>query len=209
MINELFDVLDEWRQLPAYQLERRADIFFAIHLGRIFESIFHLNVVDIIPELPIHIGTINPNRHTNKSDKVDYAVFTDSGKVFLVELKTDDKSIRGTQYDYYFKAIARRYENILQGIITIFEASRSQSKYTQLLRKLVANGSLKKRDNGQYVTTNKYTFHNTPIFIKPNQCDTDQGKVIDFQRIIRILESDKDELTKRFVISLKKWISPV
>jgi len=32
LIDELFDKLDEWRSLPAYQLERRADIFFAIYL---------------------------------------------------------------------------------------------------------------------------------------------------------------------------------
>jgi len=33
-INELFDLLDDWRNLPSYQLERRADIFFAIHLEK-------------------------------------------------------------------------------------------------------------------------------------------------------------------------------
>ena len=26
IINKIFDTLDDWRQLPAYQLERRADI---------------------------------------------------------------------------------------------------------------------------------------------------------------------------------------
>jgi len=37
-INKLFDLMDDWRNLPAYQLERRADIFFAIHLEEIIEK---------------------------------------------------------------------------------------------------------------------------------------------------------------------------
>jgi hypothetical protein len=37
-LNKLFDLLDDWRKLPAYQLERRADIFFAIHLETIIEK---------------------------------------------------------------------------------------------------------------------------------------------------------------------------
>lgn len=31
-INDLFDNLDTWRHLPAYQLERCADIFFSLYL---------------------------------------------------------------------------------------------------------------------------------------------------------------------------------
>ena len=29
---QLFDRLDEWRDFPNYQLERRADIFFSLYL---------------------------------------------------------------------------------------------------------------------------------------------------------------------------------
>lgn len=39
MITErLFDLLDDWRNLPSYQLERRADIFFALHLEIIIKK---------------------------------------------------------------------------------------------------------------------------------------------------------------------------
>jgi hypothetical protein len=31
-IDTLFDRMDAWRHLPNYQLERRADIFFAMYL---------------------------------------------------------------------------------------------------------------------------------------------------------------------------------
>jgi len=38
IIDNLFNLLDDWRTLPAYQLERRADIFFALYLDKILES---------------------------------------------------------------------------------------------------------------------------------------------------------------------------
>ncbi len=38
-LNELFDNMDSWRHLPAYQFERRADIFFSIYLPDLFRSI--------------------------------------------------------------------------------------------------------------------------------------------------------------------------
>jgi len=58
MINVLFGKLDEWRKLPSYQLERRAYIFFAKHLPIIFKHEFNKKVIDIIPELPNGICTI-------------------------------------------------------------------------------------------------------------------------------------------------------
>jgi len=43
-IDKLFNQLDDWRHLPAYQLERRADIFFAIYLIDIFKSKFNQDI---------------------------------------------------------------------------------------------------------------------------------------------------------------------
>jgi hypothetical protein len=37
-ITDLFDRLDAWRHFPNYQLERRADIFFALYLPEVLES---------------------------------------------------------------------------------------------------------------------------------------------------------------------------
>lgn len=46
-IEEIFDWLDRWRQLPAYQLERRADIFFALYLPEIIAYKFALTAKNI------------------------------------------------------------------------------------------------------------------------------------------------------------------
>jgi hypothetical protein len=69
-INDIFDNLDDWRHLPAYQLERRADISFSI----------------------------TPNADGNRSVKVDYLAKARGHKaVVLIELETDDRSRRSKQ----------------------------------------------------------------------------------------------------------------
>jgi hypothetical protein len=208
MINELFDLLDKWREYPNYQLERRADIFFAVHLAGLLKSVLGVNVIDIIPELPIRIGTIDPGNAINKSYKVDYAVFTDDRKVMLVELKTDDGSTRDSQYRYYYKSIEVGFPKIVLGILEIFNATDYKPKYIRLINKLREIGSVEDKD-GQYVPTTKYSFFSTPIFIKPNKKPDDEGRVIEFSEIVNCFKNEKNEVTKRFVDSLTKWITPV
>ncbi|MBV2194981.1 MAG: hypothetical protein KUL78_00555, partial [Flavobacterium sp.] len=60
-IDKLFELLDDWRFLPAYQLERRADIFFALHLEKIIEKKFNVKIDTIIPEFPVRVGEIYNN----------------------------------------------------------------------------------------------------------------------------------------------------
>lgn len=204
MINRFFDTLDRWREYPNYQLERRADIFFAVHLEKIFSSILNASVADIVPELPIRIGTIYPDILTNKSYKADYVVFTPDNRALLVELKTDDGSTRESQYRYYYRAIEVGFQKIMQGILTIFDKTEYKHKYFTLIRTLTENGSLQQKD-GEYSATNKYTFYKNPIFIKPNRQSGDEGEVIEFSQIIDCLQTDQDLLTKRFVESLIKW----
>jgi hypothetical protein len=208
VINNIFDTLDDWRFLPGYQLERRADIFFALHLKYLFDEIFGHHVTEILPEFPIRKGTIVPEIPINKSYKVDYAVFSDNNKVFLVELKTDDGSTREEQYAYYFKAIDVGFKNIVDGVLLIFEATDSKSKYQNLLGRLRNNGSIIIKD-GKDVASDKYSFYDYPIFLKPNKLDTDRGQVIDFKKIANILKISEDNFTKRFVESLVKWTVPV
>jgi hypothetical protein len=103
MIDKMFDLLDEWRLLPAYQLERRADIFFALYLPHIMNRRFgvEVNHEQIIPEFPLNKKTLElDNKHPdyNLSYKVDYLVVCEKSKrVFLVELKTDIGSRRSKQ----------------------------------------------------------------------------------------------------------------
>jgi len=102
-INTLFDTLDDWRCLPAYQLERRVDVFFALHLKEILKRKLNDATIDIIiPEFPLRKGDLNNFMdNDNKSYKIDYLVFSKTrNQVYLIELKTDQKSRRYVQYDY-------------------------------------------------------------------------------------------------------------
>jgi len=93
-ITEIFKLLNNWRGFPAYQLERRADIFFAYYLPQIFTMDGLSNTAithdQIIPEFPLKIDEIS-----NRSNKVDYAVFC-KDMLYLVELKTNMDHIKSS-----------------------------------------------------------------------------------------------------------------
>ena len=44
-IKRVFKLLDDWRHLPGYQFERRADIFFALFLPEVLNDT-HTSAVD-------------------------------------------------------------------------------------------------------------------------------------------------------------------
>ena len=55
-ISEIFNCLDDWKQLPSYQMERRVDIFFSLYLSRILKKKFGTPISYVLPEFPIRIG---------------------------------------------------------------------------------------------------------------------------------------------------------
>lgn len=140
-IQELFIKLDNWRQLPAYQLERRADIFFALYLDRILEPTFKGHRFDlVIPEFPVRLGSINEAmpKNGNRSVKVDYACFDSQKKLcVLVELKTDNGSMRDVQFELMREAQRKGLDALLRGIVALRNASKSKRKYDALLRQFI------------------------------------------------------------------------
>ena len=137
-VAEIFDLLDQWRHLPDYQLERRADIFFALFLPNFLKEKFELpHAPDLIPEFPLRLGTLYPDRSSNQSCKVDYLAITkDRGRAFLIELKTDSTSRREKQDHYLEVARVAGLPAMLAGLLKIVEASVHKSKYCCLLRAL-------------------------------------------------------------------------
>jgi len=87
LIDKIFSQLDDWRYLPAYQLERRADIFFSIYLTDIFKSKFNQDIEYIIPELPVRIGTLYKHskfNNPNLSFKIDYVAVCNKTNKFIL-----------------------------------------------------------------------------------------------------------------------------
>jgi hypothetical protein len=96
LINQIFNNLDDWRHLPAYQLERRADIFFSLYLPEVLFKTKALGLAEIpilIPEFPCRLETVH-SIGGNQSFKVDYLAIAKAAngkpaQSVFVELKTE------------------------------------------------------------------------------------------------------------------------
>lgn len=137
-----FRQLEEWRHLPAYQLERRVDVFFGLLLPKILkkETILSCEHKDIIPEFPLHKGSLYSS-NSNLSYKVDFAAFCEGkdGKcLVLVELKTDNNSINTEQLEHIYRAKQIGVEELLDGVLKCSCHSKEQRKYAHLIQKLIS-----------------------------------------------------------------------
>ncbi len=150
-IYEVLRQLDEWRHLPAYQLERRVDIFFGMFLPKVIEKKFAVHVDELIPEFPLHKGELELSKECkdNRSINVDFAVFGSSGvtkKIFLIELKTDNHSLDPKQLENMEKV--KCAVRLLCGVKRAAQASRSKSKYEHLIFRLLKIGCLRSDSGG-------------------------------------------------------------
>ena len=105
-ICRIFDTLNDWRHLPAYQLERRVDLFFAIYLPYALEARRCVKIKEgLVPEFPIK------KKGNNRSEKADYlAISKDGDCIFLIELKTDMNSDCIITFSQFADAIEGRGE---------------------------------------------------------------------------------------------------
>lgn len=197
-INSLFDRLDAWRHLPAYQLERRADIFFALYMREILGAVFSVEIDGLIPEFPIKQCS------SNRSDKVDYlALASNAKRGFLVELKTDIGSRRKTQDAYLERAQSLGLGKLLDGILDIYSATKEKQKYSFLLDELRDFGLLAiNRDGTITVMDLDYTLE--IVYLQPTNPNR-QENTITFSVIANIIERYRDELSLRFAQSLRRW----
>jgi hypothetical protein len=138
---KIFNNLTMWRNLPKYQLERRADIFFSLYLKEILEAKFssdgnHVELSPvIIPEFPIQQGV---QHHTAN---VDYVMFSENLKtVYLIEFKTDMGSFRSEQYEYLVRAKKKiqdqGFKKIVEELWSVFKATDDKQKYFHLFKQL-------------------------------------------------------------------------
>jgi hypothetical protein len=202
LIDKLFSLLDDWRNLPAYQLERRADIFFALYLEKIVQSKFGDTIDFIIPEFPLRLGTLSEGG-TNQSCKIDYiAVCEQVSKVYFIELKTDQTSRRGAQDEYLLKARQVNITGLIDGIIKIIGATKQKAKYKNLAAQLEKIGWTCMDGKVCKNTSKDYTIE--VVYIQPLNENGDVD-IISFQDVISALSDQGDDLTRRFIQSLERW----
>lgn len=212
IINRLFETLDSWRHLPNYQLERRADIFFAMYLKDVLEQKYGTVLKPvIIPEFPIRVGVIYEETDSNKSFKIDYVLFSQDGKLaYLVELKTDDKSRKNAQDKYLELASKAGMPALLNGIVDIYYASSRKNKYRHLLALLQAaaqieiSANTENRDlaRSDIQVTSEVAGAPKIVYVQPNGAG--EG-CINFAEFADFVESLSSPISARFASSLREW----
>ena len=217
----LFDLLDRWRHLPSYRLEPRADVMFGLFLPDALDR--HLAprgiAVDprIIPEFPLG------QRGTKRSDKADFfAVSRDRRHAFLVELKTDMASLRGSQEEYLERAVKGGLGALLRDIVSMAKARnpRARRKYFHLLQHLAAldlmtlplelEERIHDRPRGVYGCIETIDIpaalpEIAVIHVLPKTGKATEGmNCIGFESFAAVAEST-GEFGRRFAASLREW----
>lgn len=149
--NEYFEMLKDWKLLPAYKAEPRIDCLIGHYLPQILSELKGIKVNGIIPELPIRLGTIKPahegTNYADRSYKVDFFVIGNNGINYLVEFKTDSNSRRDAQDLYLIETKTCGTKAIIEGIIQIAKVSTYKPKYDHLKGKLQSFGLIDRDNN--------------------------------------------------------------
>lgn len=216
MMKAIFERLDEWKQFPNYQLERRLDIFISLFIKELLESkLWPLQEI-IIPEFPIARKTIGETDGPYKTVKVDYVLFPKDYKnpIVFLELKTDDGSVRESQISYLRKSKEATIEAILKDLEIVYKKSNSKPKYEYLFNKLNEVGlvDLKwsqgvKANQKPMPTLNPLNSSKIElILLAPSKPNLLEGfTCFDFIELSNILYKNKDELS----VSLLKTLNQI
>ena len=233
-IADLFGLLDGWRHLPNYQLERRADIFFALFLPEVLENRCGIKIkCPLIPEFPIY-----KNENDGGHKYADYFVLSDDEQQgILVELKTDMASrvsCHGSkQHEILHDVASRGPRDLIKDVIWLAKNTNNskptRQKYVHLLSHLL-DLNLVKFDPTLYekafaensrgitkmlcnVEPTEEVYKGRPcrkvIYIQPTP-DSDNQNVICFNTFSDVIvESDRGskDIRQWFACYLRKWAS--
>ena len=220
-LSMVFANLNRWRHFPAYQLERRADIFFSVYLPEVLASDTGVEIDSrVIPEFPLKLDLIWPGRPSSKSVKVDYVLFArDRSTVYFVELKTDAASRRDTQDEYLARARELGFRALVRGVTEIARRTTAYQKYYHLLHCLEDLGFLKlppeladhlfpKVKPGVSKLLDDIVVESVDpavevVYLQPT--DTGSDATISFATFARSLEGRSDLLSKLLGEHLRYW----
>jgi hypothetical protein len=223
-IDEFFNLMNDWRNLPTYQLERRADLFFALYLPRVLkEGGITKNLVKLIPEFPFWRDS------RGAPSCVDYvALAPDEELNILIELKTDHNSVDLRQMDKLRWLRDRGFREMVDGVRRRFCKRDHTGKYYHLLEKLSDMGLVdipsevkKAMAQDDYKTAKKEAGKNGVlirdkkelkvcklIYIVPIREVADTVKadsVLSFKDFRKVLRTDSSPFSQRFQESLSLW----
>jgi hypothetical protein len=200
-----FNMMSDWKCLPAYRAEPRIDSLIGYFLKEILSEYFNKKIVGIIPELPIRLGTVKPQHdgkdYSDRSYKVDFYCLGADGQNYLIEFKTDSSSRRPAQDNYLIEAQNVGMKGLVEGICKISIVSSYKIKYGHLLQRLRDIGLLDK-NNGYIGKKEKIEI----VYIQPTKKDEDVI-CVDFVWISDWLKRKypNEEYEEELANALYKW----
>lgn len=125
----MIKILNEWKKIPSYQLERRVDWLFGILMKHGLKMDIE---EELIPEFPVPPkNEIN----TNRSAHVDFLVFEKKSYFpVLIELKTDDESLEMSQLINYKK---QTKQTLINQFVGGWINTSERPKYYALLKMMI------------------------------------------------------------------------
>lgn len=178
-----FENMKDWKRLPAYKAEPRLDSLVGFHLPNLLGEILGERMTGIVPEFPLHIATLHPERGTNRSWKVDFLLVGEH-RNWLVEFKTDSGSRRDGQDLYLELAHKAGTGALLEGLRQIVKVSQSRGKYAHLMAKLRLLGLLD--DHNAWTGRNPQL---EVVYVQPHRTGaTATERVVDFGELADWLE---------------------
>lgn len=212
-ISDYFATLRDWKHLPAYKAETRVDSIVGFALPQILSHALDFTVAVVIPELPLRIGSVQPEnasaKFANKSFKVDFFVVTECGKNLLIEFKTDSNSRKQSQDIYLKKTAAKGLTVVISGIIELLGATSYKKKYLHLIDKLADAGVIKEI-NGEFQPSIKNDDLEI-VYIQPhkkeNEVNSEKISFIDFHTVANAIEQafKNDEFMREAANSFRSW----
>jgi len=202
---EYFEMMIDWKKLPAYKAEPRIDSLIGFFLKSILEEYLNEKIDGIIPELPIRLGTVKPElektKYAERSYKVDFFAIGENDINYLVEFKTDTGSRRTKQDEYLSISKELGTKPLIDGILKIASVSSYVKKYNHLKSKLKKIGLL--NESFTYTGKNKKL---EIIYFQPKNHDNEK-LVIDFNWMADWLDrkSGDDSYEKELAKALRKW----
>jgi len=189
-----FNMLKDWKKLPAYRFEPRLDSIIGYYLPKIVSDIKGKKIVEngIIPEFPIRKKTIvqkilseesRLHKEHENSNRVDFLLIAEDGPNYLVEFKTDSNSRRKKQDDYLLKAKEKKLDALINGINSIYSVTKFTDKYAHL-KKLLEDLSLIDKEYPGFKFKDGKNKEIEIIYVQPTkEKENENYKFIDFKEI--------------------------
>ena len=208
--NAQYELLEDPKHLPTATVETPVEPLVARVLGPVIKSALGYDVVDVIPELPLRLGTIYSHHegtpYADRPYPVDFYAPTRCGRDLLVEFKSDSLGSAGQGNDCLKIAKELGMTQIVDGILKVHRAAPGK-QYNPLLQKLESLG-LVERHGGDFGPGEARARLVEVVYIQPQRPATENGtRIIDFAHLVGVIRETMagDGRFERFAERLEKW----